>query len=219
MIKTVIFDLDGTLLDTVATIAYYCNKALDKFGFKTAPKEKYLHFAGNGAKVLIERALSYGGEWTEEDFNKVYDEYNLIYNEQPLYLTEPYNNIVSLLNELKNRGTNIAVLSNKPDYATKEVVKDIFGEGVFNVCRGAMENVPLKPAPDAVFDIMDEIGAKKEETVFVGDTYVDIETGKNAGLTTIGVLWGFRGEEELKRAGANYIVSDALEIVDLVEKL
>lgn len=219
MIKTVIFDLDGTLLDTVSTIAYYCNTTLEKYGLTPSPVENYRTYTGNGAELLIRRALSYNNECTEENFDKVFSEYNRVYNNDPLYLTKPYNNIVNLLNELRKRNITIAVLSNKPDIATKEVVKSIFGEGLCTLCCGAKDGVPLKPDPTAVLGIMKDLNATTENSVFIGDTYVDIETGKNAGLTTIGVLWGFRDEEELKKAGADFFVSDALEILDVIEKL
>lgn len=204
--KTVIFDLDGTLLNTIDTITFYCNKALTENGFGEIPTEKYKLLVGNGAKLLIERALSCFGQWSKDDFEKVFTLYNNLYDADTLYLTRPYDGILDMLSALKGKGFKLAVLSNKPDFATVDVVKNVFGEGVFDLCRGAVEGVPLKPAPDAVFEIMKELNTSSDEALFVGDTKVDIETGKNAGLYSIGVLWGFRDEAELTEAGADIII-------------
>ncbi len=218
MIKSVVFDLDGTLLNTINTIEYYCNTALEKYGFNPVPVDKYKHFVGDGAKLLIERAMSYTREWTDDEFEKVFALYNELYDADTLYLTAPYNGIVDMLKSLKEQGYKTAVLSNKPHFATVDVVNKIFGDGIFDIVRGGMDGVPLKPDPTAVFEIMKELNVSKEEVVFVGDTKVDIATGKNAGLFAIGVLWGFRDEAELTAAGADVIIGDAKEILNIVKK-
>ena len=218
MIKAVIFDLDGTLLNTINTIEYYCNTALEKYGFNPVPVDKYKHFVGNGAKLLIERAMSYTREWTDDEFEKVFALYNELYDADTLYLTAPYNGIVDMLKSLKEQGYKTAVLSNKPHFATVDVVNKIFGDDIFDIVRGGMDGVPLKPDPTAVFEIMKELNVSEEEVVFVGDTKVDIATGKNAGLFAIGVLWGFRDEAELTAAGADVIIDDAKEILNIVKK-
>lgn len=216
--KTVIFDLDGTLLNTIDTIAYYCNRALTKYGFNEISTERYKKIVGNGARLLVERALNETGGWSGPDFDAVFKEYNALYDADTLYLTEPYPGIVDMLGELKASGFKIAVLSNKPDFATNDVVGTIFGKDTFDLVRGAVEGVPLKPAPDAVYDIMSALGAAPEETVFVGDTKVDIETGKNAGLYSIGVLWGFRDEAELSEAGADVIIDNPADIIEIAKQ-
>ncbi len=218
MKKAVIFDLDGTLLNTINTIEYYCNTALEKYGFNPVPVDKYKHFVGNGAKLLIERAMSYTREWTDDEFEKVFALYNELYDADTLYLTAPYNGIVDMLKSLKEQGYKTAVLSNKPHFATVDVVNKIFGDDIFDIVRGGMDGVPLKPDPTAVFEIMKELNVSEEEVVFVGDTKVDIATGKNAGLFAIGVLWGFRDEAELTAAGADVIIDDAKEILNIVKK-
>lgn len=215
--KAVIFDLDGTLLNTINTIEYYCNKALTEYGFNPVPVEKYKLFVGNGAKLLIERAMGYSREYSKEEFDKVFTMYNNLYDADTLYLTEPYENIVEMLHTLKEKGYKIAVLSNKPDFATKDVVKTIFGENLFDICRGGIEGIPLKPDPTAVFEIMKELKVEPCEAMFVGDTKVDIATGKNANLFSIGVLWGFRDEAELTEAGADVIIDNAMEIVKIAD--
>lgn len=217
--KAVIFDLDGTLLNTINTIKYYCDKALLEYGFNPVPIEKYKYFVGNGARLLIERAMSYTREWNDEEFNKVFKLYNEMYDSDTLYLTTPYDGILKMLETLKEQGYKLSVLSNKPDFATVDVVNTIFGKNTFTLCRGGRDGVPLKPDPTAVFEMMDELGIEKGETVFVGDTKVDIATGKNAGLYSIGVLWGFRDEKELKEAGADFIVSQPHEIVEKINNM
>ena len=216
--RTVIFDLDGTLLNTIDTIAHYCNGALKKYGFNEISTDRYKKIVGNGAKLLVERALTETGDWNEADFEAVFKEYNDSYDADTLYLTEPYKGILDMLSALKAKGYQIAVLSNKPDFATNDVVATIFGKDTFHLVRGAVEGVPLKPAPEAVYDIMNILGATKDKTIFVGDTKVDIETGKNADLFSIGVLWGFRDEAELKGAGADVIIDDPADIVKIADE-
>lgn len=215
--KAVIFDLDGTLLNTINTIEYYCNNALQKYGFNPVPVDKYKLMVGNGARLLVERAMSYTRGWTAEEFYKVFKAYNDAYDADTLYLTEPYAGVVEMLKSLKDAGYKIAVLSNKPNFATVDVVNTIFGEGLFDLVRGAIDGVPLKPDPAGVFDIMAELGITADEAIFVGDTKVDIATGKNAGLYAVGVLWGFRDEAELTAAGADVIINDAAKILEIVK--
>lgn len=217
--KAVIFDLDGTLLNTIDTIKYYCDNALTKYGFEPVTIPQYKLMVGNGAKLLIERAMNNTREdWTQEEFENVFSAYNDAYDADTLYLTEPYPGVVDMLHKLKESGYKIAVLSNKPDFATKDVVKTIFGEGLFDIVRGGIDGVPLKPAPDGVFEIMKELGVSADEAMFVGDTKVDITTGKNANLYSVGVLWGFRDEAELTAAGADVIINDAAKIVEIANE-
>lgn len=214
--KAVIFDLDGTLLNTIDTIKHYCDNALTKYGFEPISIAKYKLMVGNGAKLLIERAMNNTREdWTEAEFESVFNAYSDAYDADTLYLTEPYAGVVDMLHKLKENGYKIAVLSNKPNFATVDVVKTIFGDGLFDIVRGGIDGVPLKPAPDGVFEIMKELGVSADEAMFVGDTKVDITTGKNAGLYSVGVLWGFRDEAELTAAGADIIINDAAKIVEI----
>ena len=217
--KTVIFDLDGTLLNTIDTITYYGNKALSAFGFPTYSADRYKYFVGNGAVKLIERALDASGEYAKEDFDKVFNYYNEIYNADSLYLTRPYDGIVEMLEKLKSAGIKTGVISNKPDFATVDVVKKVLGEGLIDICHGARDSFPLKPDPSSTLDILSELSGEKEISAFVGDTSVDVATGKAAGLHTIGVKWGFRTEEELKDAGAEFIISHPDELCDIIIKL
>ena len=217
--KTVIFDLDGTLLNTIDTITFYANKALEKFGFKTFAADDYKYFVGNGAIKLIERALTAAGGYTEEEFNKVFTYYNEIYNADSLYLTRPYDGILELLKKLKENGIKTGIISNKPDFATVDVVKKVIGDNLIDICHGGRDNFPLKPDPASTLDILKDLSADKEISAFVGDTYVDMATGNAAGLHTIGVKWGFRTEKELKEAGAEFIVESAEDLFDIIINL
>ena len=215
MIKTVIFDLDGTLLNTLDTIAYYGNYALQKHGFSSIATDRYRDFIGNGPRKLISRMLAYSGVESDSAFSSVFSAYIDAYSAEPLHLTGPYDGIKELLSGLRERGILVGVLSNKQDNAATKAVLHFF-RGYVDFIRGSIEGGPLKPAPDAVFDAMAFLRAEKRSTIFVGDTAVDIETGKNAGIRTVGCAWGFRGREELSAAGADFIFDTPSEILTLI---
>lgn len=219
MIKAVIFDLDGTLSDTITTIAYYGNNALNALGFDSIPTETYKKLVGNGRDLLIHRMLKYHGADTEQNYKNVGEKYDFGYEGDPLYLTKPFSGTIELITALKADGIKCAVLSNKPDNVTGPIVAELFGKGTLDLCAGAKKDVPIKPAPDGALEIANTFCVSPDECVFVGDTYVDITTGKNASMKTIGVLWGFRDEEELKNAGADFIVSDPKKIYDIISEL
>lgn len=213
--KAIIFDLDGTLLDTLETLSYYGNETLKKFGIAPYEKDAYRYMVGNGAKILIRRMLAGRSCETEELFEKAFKEYISAYNADTLYKTEIYPGITELLKGLSERNVKIAVLSNKPHEATVPILKSFFGEDIFTDMRGAMEGVPIKPDPAAALDIAEKMGLTPSECVYVGDTAVDMETGKRAGFYTVGVLWGFRDRDELENGGADKIVSRPEEILSL----
>ena len=215
MKKAVIFDLDGTLLNTLDSIAYFANKTLEKYGYDTIAVEKYKKLTGNGARVLMERMLK---EVHAEgyDFEKMLNDYNKSYDDDFMYLTRPYDGILDMLGELRKKGIKTAVISNKPDSTTVQVVREMMGELTPDIVRGGREGVPLKPDPTAVLEIIEQLGVEKADCLYVGDTATDMETGKNAGLFTVGVLWGFRDREEIEKAGAKAIVSKPAEILKLI---
>ena len=214
MKKLCIFDMDGTVVNTINTIAYFANNALRKNGFDEIPTERYKTLVGNGADVLVRRMLDVVGG-SDEDFDAVSREYNTKYDNDFMYLTEPYEGIIALLEQLKTMGIKTAILSNKPDVTAKKVSDKLFGNERIDLCFGAREGKALKPNPESVLEIMDIFGAKKEECLYIGDTATDIQTAKNAGLFSVGVLWGFRDEAELRGAGADVIVSKPAEIAEL----
>lgn len=217
MTKLCIFDLDGTLMNTIPAISYFGNEALKKFGFPEITPDRYKLLVGNGRDLLIHRMLQEFDADTNENYENVGKAYDTAYEADPLYKTAPYDGILDLLDSLKENDLTLAVLSNKPDNVTQDVVRLFFGDR-FDVIAGQKAGVPVKPDPAGVYLILEELGIKAEESFFIGDTYVDISTGKNAGIESIGVLWGFRDRTELKGAGADHIVAKASEILDIILK-
>ena len=218
MKKLCIFDLDGTLLDTLPTISYYCNLTLREFGLPEIPRERYKYLAGNGAKVLLERMIDEVGADREEYFDKMFKFYNKEYDKNVSYLTKAFDGVPELLAGLKEMGISTAVLSNKPDFAAVNVVKLFLGD-LIDIAHGGRDSIALKPAPDGVFKIFEEASVSADECIYVGDTGTDMKTGKNSGIFSVGVLWGFRKEDELLENGADMIVSHPLEILEYVKKI
>ena len=217
MIKSVVFDLDGTLLNTINSIKHYLNRALAENGLETVDEETVKILAGKGAKDLIQKGFKNGGIiLSEEELNEKTAIYVADYDKDPCYLTEVYDGIREMVSALKEKGIKIAILSNKPNSSVNYIVPKFFGEGFFDKVLGATEDLPRKPNPEALFEILKELDSNPEECLFVGDSGVDMETGKNAGALACGVLWGFRGLEELKTSGADYIVSHPSEILDII---
>ena len=216
MIKLCIFDLDGTVLDTVHTIAYYGNYALSKHGIEPIEDKEYNYFAGNGAVNLIKRALNFRNCLTDEIFEKVFADYNTAYNADTAYLTAPFDGIRETLDAIKANGIQMAILSNKPHFATCGVITSLFGEGYFDVVYGQREDIPIKPDPTAVLGILQELGIEQEECLYIGDTGTDMRTGKNANLCTVGVTWGFRDKEELLQNGADMIIDKPYQLLDCI---
>ncbi len=217
MLKLCIFDMDGTVLNTINSIAHFANGALEKYGFPPISTERYKVLVGNGAKILVERMMKEVGG-TQEDFEKVHPYYNETYDNDFLYLTEAYEGVLDMLSELKDLGIKTAILSNKPDSTAKKVSDVIFGTELVDVCYGGREGIPLKPDPAGVFEIMKEFNVTADECLYIGDTGTDIQTAKNSGITSIGVLWGFRAREELENAGADYIIDVPSKIVDIAKQ-
>lgn len=216
MIKYCIFDLDGTLLDTLGSIGYYLNNTLSANGYSELTREECREYIGNGAKMLVRRALKKSGEEREEVITRVLSQYSAAYDKAPYYLTVPYDGIMELIAGLKARGVTLAVLSNKPNSTTQSVVREFFADG-FQLVRGALDGVPLKPEPAACLALMEIMGAAPNECAFIGDTGVDIETGKRASVgLKIGVSWGFRDTEELLLSGADKIAQSSSDILKFV---
>ena len=217
MIKLCIFDMDGTLVNTIDTIAYFGNMTLEKYGIEAIPTEEYKTLVGNGSRVLIERMLKFR-ETEIENCDEIHKSYMNAYNDDFMYLTEAYDGIVPMLLKLKEMGIKTAILSNKDDVTAKKVAEDLFEDGLIDLCLGAREGKALKPDPESVFEIVEDFGVARFECLYIGDTATDIETAKNAGLHSVGVLWGFRDEAELRMAGADTIVSDPMEIAKFAEQ-
>lgn len=217
MIKACIFDLDGTLANTLHSIAYFGNKALKEFGLLPFETEKYKTMVGNGMDVLVQRMLQIAKPGYPSDlFQKVRQSYSKAYSENYMYLTQAYEGIQPMLAQLKSAGIKLAVLSNKPHNATDGVVRELFGEDVFTCVMGQTEHLPKKPDPAAALIIAQQLDTAPEDILFVGDSNVDVQTGQNAKMQTAGVLWGFRTKEELISQGADYIANTPQDIVDIV---
>ena len=213
MIKCIVFDLDGTLLDTLDTILYYVNKTFEENGVEPITLDECRLFVGNGARRLLERALNSRGAYSKELFDKIFTEYNAAYNAEPYYLTRPYDGIVEVINTLRARGLKLGVLSNKPDFATRAAAHHFLGDA-FDLVRGGIDGVALKPMPDAAFAMLDELGVAPEETAYVGDSDVDVLTAKNfSPALFVSVLWGFREREELLALGAENFAESTDELI------
>ena len=209
--KLVIFDMDGTTVDTIDTISYYTNNALKECGLATLTNEHFKKFTGDGMRVLIERCLNElkADSSYIERVEKIYKDG---YDNDFMYLTKPYEGIIEMLERLKALGIKTAIVSNKPQELAEQVSEKLFGE-LIDETRGAKHDIPLKPDPVQVLEIIEKFGVSKDECLYVGDTATDIKTAKNAGLYSIGVLWGFRDWDELASAGADWITNRPDEIV------
>lgn len=215
-INACLFDLDGTLLNTLTTIAYYGNISLKKFGLAAIADDEYRYLVGDGAKLLVERMLRYDNAYTSEMYGKVYKYYNEQYNADVKRYTAPYDGIAEMLTELKKRGIKRGVISNKPDFAARGAVSEFLGHELIDVCHGQIEGIKIKPDPSGALAVLSEMGVQPSECMYIGDTGVDMQTGKNLGAYTVGVLWGFRDLNELKENGADTIVSAPHEILNLL---
>lgn len=211
--KACIFDLDGTLTDTLESLAYSVKATLREMGLPEITTEQCRRFVGDGAKVLMERSLLAAGEKDLSRLEESLAAYRRIFDENCTYHVTPYQGIPELLQSLKEKGVLLAVLSNKPHEQAVKVVKEIFGERWFDYVSGQQEGIEKKPDPAGVIHIMETLKLTNEECLYVGDSEVDVRTGNNAGVRTIIVSWGFRTREELKEAGARTVIDSPLELL------
>ena len=214
--KLVIFDLDGTLSDSIHSIKYCTDRALEPLGMGPFSEEDYKYFVGDGAANLIKRALTAAGDVENVHFEDAFARYKELFAVDCMYEVKPYDGIVELLDALKERGVKLAVLSNKPHAETIRVIEYLFGKDVFDVLHGQIEGVPIKPDPAGAFRIMEQMRVTAEEVLYLGDTATDMKTGKGAGLFTIGALWGFRKREELEESHADAIIGHPMELLEYV---
>lgn len=213
--KAVIFDLDGTVLDTLEDLKNSVNYALSKNGLPERTLDEIRTFVGNGIKKLIERSVP---ENTDEAlFNTVFSDFKAHYSENCAVFTKPYDGINDLLRELKARGIKTAVVSNK---AHPEVVRlcDYYFNGLFESCAGEREGIRRKPAPDSVNDVIAKLGVEKIECVYIGDSETDVKTALNAEIDCVSVLWGFRDETTLRENGAAFFIKTCAELREYLLK-
>lgn len=217
MIKACIFDLDGTLADTLESMSYVTNIILRKFGLKEMPTENFKYYCGEGARMLMTRALRDAGDpelALLDEGERVYKE---MFAADPLYKVVPYEGIPETLREFKARGLKIGVCSNKPNLATLKVIEIMF-PGLFDTVIGQSDQIRRKPAPDGALKIAEEFGVKPEECMYIGDTATDMKTGKAAGMYTVGALWGFRDLQELESNGADIIAQKPVDLIKIFEE-
>ena len=215
MKKLVIFDLDGTLLDTIADLAESANYALKQLGYPTHDVETIRTFVGNGINKLLERALP-SHEQTEENVIRMRSHFVPYYDVHNADLSNPYPGIVSLLEDLQAKGIQIAVASNKYQAATVKLVKQYFPNIDFVEILGQREGINVKPDPTIVFDILKKAKVSFEETLYVGDSGVDMQTAINAGIDAVGVTWGFRPRAELESFQPMGLIDKAEELLGFI---
>ncbi len=216
MKKGIIFDLDGTLLDTLESIAKSGNEMLKSFGLPQAPIAQYGVFAGDGADVLVERALIYANDTTLSLLEEAKLRYRECFREFCAYRVQPYEGIVTLLSKLKEHNILLAVYTNKPHQNAVRLVNEYFGENLFTHVIGQDNSRPRKPHPSGIFEITKDWGVSPEDCIYLGDSDVDMQTGKGANCLTVGALWGFRSEEELIANGADLVARHPLELLEIV---
>ena len=214
MKKAIIFDLDGTLLNTLTDISEAVNVVLNQYGFPIHEELAYRKFIGNGIEVLARKSVP--KDISEDKFIEFLFDVKETYRRMQNTKTAPYRGILDLLKRLNTEGIKIAVLSNKPNEFMEETIARYFSEIKFEVVFGARKGVEPKPNPEGVYEILDILNLEKSACFFVGDTTTDIKTGVNAGIDAIGVTWGFTEPKEIIEAGANYTVNHPKEIHELL---
>ncbi|TJZ62021.1 HAD family hydrolase [Sphingobacterium olei] len=213
--KLIIFDLDGTLINTLDDLAASCNHTLKAHDFPTHPTSDYKMFVGNGIRTLVERALPIASR-NDETIDRLKVEFTRYYNLHAKDMTQPYDDIVPLLHALKNHGFKISVASNKYHEAVVHLVDHYFSTIQFDLVLGHRDNHPAKPDPDIVFDTLRVLNVGKEDCYYIGDSSVDMITAKCAGVTAVGATWGFRSEVELRENGADHIIHHPLDLLNMI---
>lgn len=216
MIKGIIFDMDGTILNTIDDISDSVNYALKKNNLPTKTLDEVKAAVGNGAFNLIKTVLPDPFQTTM--FEDVYRDYQNYYDEHANEKTHVYPDILELLTTLKDQGYRCAVVSNKHRYLVEELNKQMF-EDAFDVSMGMMEGVPIKPAPDMMEIVLKEMDLTREQVFFIGDSDVDILTAKNAKILSVGVTWGYRSQAVLEQSGADYLIHKPLELLEILKEV
>ena len=217
MKKLVIFDLDGTLLNTIEDLGHAANYALEMHGYATLSMASYPFFVGNGVKRLIERVLPEDAR-SADIVESLLKDFKAYYDEHDTEFTRPYDGIPELLDELRARDVKLAVASNKYQRAVNDIIDHFFGHHDFVAIMGQNEGFPVKPDPSIVFQILAEARMPKSEVLYVGDSGIDMETARRACVDSVGVTWGFRPEKELNEYHASVIVNRPSDILEVVEK-
>lgn len=216
MIKTIIFDMDGTILNTLDDIAKSVNVSLEFHHLPLKSKDEVRLAVGRGALNLIKDIVPKAS--SQALIQSVYDKYQSYYDQHNNDLTAPYPHIKEVLNQLKQKGYQLAVVSNKHEYLVEALNKEVF-DSIFDVAIGQTEGIPIKPEPDMLFKAIKLLETHIDQSIFIGDSDTDMQTAKNADIKSIGVTWGFRDKEVLIQEGAQFIISSPFEMIDIVERL
>lgn len=215
MYQLAIFDLDGTLADTIADLANAVNHSLLAMHFPTHPVDAYRHFVGNGVRRLCERALP--ADASPEDAEQLLSLFQTYYEAHCLEYTHPFAGMPEVLDQLRSQGILLAVATNKPQPFSETIVHTLFGQDRFCKILGSCEHRPRKPAPDILQELMEFCQASPEQTVLIGDSEIDIETADHAGVDSIGCTWGFREKAELQQAGALRLANAPLDLMQFFQ--
>ena len=212
--KACIFDLDGTLLETRASIARPVNMTLAHFGLSPRPVEMFGIYTGDGIETCLRRALADAGDPEGECFDEGIVMCRRWYHEDPAFEVTPYPHMPETLRELKKRGVILTVLTNKPHENTPGSIEPFYGSDLFDYMQGAEEGRPIKPDPAGVFEILRRFNLQKEDVIYIGDTNTDMKTAHAAGVFAVGVTWGFRDRAELEENNADRIIDDPRELLE-----
>ncbi len=215
--KAVIFDLDGTLLDTLEDLANSMNRVLSRNKLPTHPVESYKYFVGDGASTLVRRVLPFEVESPEGVFERLLREFLEDYSNNWDVATKPYPGIDKLIKGLERKGLKMAILSNKPHKFTKLCVKRFLNDFTFNEVFGERPGVPRKPDPQGAIELAERLEVTPSQCIYLGDTSIDMKTAVAAGMYPVGVLWGFRDKEELLKSGAKRLISHPEELFELLQ--
>lgn len=215
--RACIFDLDGTLCNTLESMAVSANQCIEPLGYAPLPAENFKYYAGDGAKTLVERALLDAGDTELIHLEDVFKAYKSVFDRDCTYKVTIYDGMVDTLKKLKAMGMKLAVLSNKPHEQTKKVITTLFGDELFDWVQGQQEGIEKKPDPSGALAIASRFHIDPKECMYVGDTNVDMMTGNHAGMFTVGVLWGFRTREELLENHAHALVDKPEELICLCQ--
>ena len=213
-IKAVFFDMDGTIVNSMLDLAACTNEAMERHGFPAKPPENYTKYAGNGIYVMIQRALA-PAEVSDEKLKEIRNDFFEIYKDKCTVNTTAYKGVPELVSALKEKGLKVGCITNKVESIAFKIIDHFFGG--MDVVYGQVDGVPNKPDPLLTLKALDELNIKPQECLFVGDSDVDMQTAINSGCVGVGVLWGFRDEAELRANGAKFIVSEASEILEIID--
>ena len=219
MYRCCIFDLDGTLIDSIKAIAYTTNLTLKKYGLGPVDEDHYKIFVGDGYQKLVERALIYCGDKDLINYDDALITYMEYFKVHCMHEVKAYDGIKDMLGYLKKNKIKIAVLSNKPHERTLDNIEGVFGIGYFDKVSGEKDNIKRKPDPEGAIITAKELEILPEDCLYVGDTSTDMKTGIGAGMDTVGVTWGFRNREELEHYSPKYVINHPNEIINIIKNL